>query len=499
MSACARFAQVFRFGWRLELGRWVVPRAMAARGLLAAAFGLFTGSYRSVGAVFVWFAIASIVLLSPSGANAAEHILATDDVRACAFGPEGSVLGATAGGLVVAERAGGVRVLTALDGLPDTRLERLTVSGELVRVDSRAGSAEVALAPLRIIRVVRTPSPGLAAPVFAAAPTILPSGAELRMSLQQGDRRCLATSAGLLVSERGSEPHRVLSPSLVTDNIAALAAGGGRLFVGSFDRGIFVITPDGRVKKFNHVALNPNVNALAWDQRGGVLWVGTARGLMRCTSFEPPGCGRHGDGGAIHALSVLGDGRVVAGGDTGLLFFDALGSSLGGLDTKRGAPFRSVWALAEVDGELFVGTTNGLFWGRVDSFRANAVPGRLRGIRRLARVSGELPDDWVTALVADGERLYVGTYSAGLATFSLTGGQPRSVGRDPTAGYVNPGGVLALGGGKLAVSTMEGLLVGIPGALGRVRTLGRDVTGVVSWDRGHFVATRRGVQWWAGE
>ena len=59
---------------------------------------------------------------------------------------------------------------------------------------------------------------------------------------------------------------------------------------------------------------------------------------------------------------------------------------------------------------------------------------------------------WVTAVLHQKGRLYVGTYNAGTASFRLEADQLRGDGQDPLPGYVNPAGLFALGEGNLAIA-----------------------------------------------
>jgi ligand-binding sensor domain-containing protein len=278
-------------------------------------------------------------------------------------------------------------------------------------------------------------------------------------------------------------------------DVSALATSPDALFVGAFDRGLFRVRETGPAEELVDPALHRHVNALAWDISQQVLWVGTARGLSAC-GFSPRfACRRIGDASPIHALLVLRDGSIAAGGDGGLGFVDRR-HDVSVWRKKEGAPFRSVWSLAETrDGVLLVGTTNGLFWGRAADFAAR----RQHAIKRAALVNGMLPDDWVTAVAIESDRVYVGTYNAGVASFERNNGDLVAHGSDTGLGYVNAAGLLPLGADGLAVATMDGLRVGALGAMRQVATLALDVTAVVAAPAGggYFVATRKGVQWLA--
>jgi len=275
-------------------------------------------------------------------------------------------------------------------------------------------------------------------------------------------------------------------PGLPAVNVAALAASGERLYVGSFDRGLFILERDGRARGFQDPALDEHINALAWSEAEQLLWIGTARGLVRCRMKQPTACRRIGPSKPVHALQLGGAGGLVAGGDAGLSFVQGDDARVFG--KKQGAPFRSVWALAEREGALFVGATNGLFWAPVANFKPNGT------LQRASLVQGNLPDDWVTALLSRDQRLYVGTYNAGVTSFHVQSLQLAVELTDVEPGYVNPAGIVALDEGELAIATMDGLRRGPLTRTRRLGQAGRDVTAIAPADSGYWIGTRQGLE-----
>jgi ligand-binding sensor domain-containing protein len=271
-------------------------------------------------------------------------------------------------------------------------------------------------------------------------------------------------------------------------NIAALAASKTELFVGGFDQGLWIVARDGQARRFEDAALSPHINALAWSEAEQALWLGTARGLTRCKPSG--GCVRLGPGSAVHALLLRRDGSLVAGGDAGLTFVSRAGAESVG--RKQGAPYRSVWALAEhADGTLFVGATNGLFWGEARTLRDGKAK-----LNRAAMVTGALPDDWVTALLVRDGRVHVGTYNSGLVSFHVEAGRLTPDTADASLGYVNPAGVVATLDGELAFATMDGLRSGMPGDTQLSETQARDITAILpAWQGGYWLGTRQGLEW----
>jgi len=290
-------------------------------------------------------------------------------------------------------------------------------------------------------------------------------------------------------------PGAFLALALFTGDVAALATDGERLFVGAFDRGVFEVRADGKTVPFVEAGLNPNVNALLVDRARKRLFVATARGVVRCTLDAPRECRRVGERSSVHALVELGNGVVLAGGDDGILAMGPDGQSAH-YSRKLGAPYRAVWALAEAgDGTVFVGATNGLHFASRAVFDPRAGAPKKPSMSRAGMITGDLPDDWVTALSIDGAVVRVGTYNSGVTSFRFDAGALTRTATDAGLGYVNPAGITPLTGDRFAVATMDGLRIGGAGTWTRVATDANDVTAVLPMPGtdAYWVATRRGV------
>jgi ligand-binding sensor domain-containing protein len=299
--------------------------------------------------------------------------------------------------------------------------------------------------------------------------------------------------------------------ALGSGDVAAVASDGERVWIGSFDHGLFVVEA-GQVRAVEDPALDMRVNALAIEHlrggaggKGGVrVWVGTARGL---SVIEPDGRVRRigaGDGlpsTDVHALAVLRSGGVVAGIARGAVRVGLTGDrvSIEAIGAKQGLPVDAVWAVAEgAAGELWLGTSRGLYlWqGR---------RGKRVRWQRFAVGTGQLADDWVTALAVQGDQVFVGSYAHGVvrlevAPAAVAPAKPAVGGRVATmlggAPHVNFGGI-TLARGQLMVATMEGLeTMPLAGGAWRARpelSLGMDVTGVVVAGDALWIAGRRGL------
>jgi ligand-binding sensor domain-containing protein len=335
-----------------------------------------------------------------------------------------------------------------------------------------------------------------------------------------GSRRCAATPEGVFVDESDHAWRRVSLAGRAgaagpggppSNDVSALAASGGRMAVGTFDHGV-AIYEHGAFAIVAGLAANEAVEAATWQGRGAhaVLLLGTARGLVR---VAPDGTTtrlgtRDGLPSArVRSLLVLADDRVLVGTDEGAAFVDGdriapiAGPRARGNETHKGrgpralaSPMHATWALAASnDGTLWVGTTAGLYYGRGGRYRRASV------------ATGELTDDWVTALAVRGADVFVGTYAGGVThlrmhdgTLSAADASHVSRRSHPSGVSINPDG-LALIGGELLAATMEGLLVrpaGDDDATWQLRAdaaPGRDVTAVRLADGALWVASRRGI------
>ncbi|MCL4225346.1 MAG: hypothetical protein KJZ91_12865 [Myxococcales bacterium] len=287
------------------------------------------------------------------------------------------------------------------------------------------------------------------------------------------------------------------APEVPSNDVAALASDGGRLWVGTFDRGLAV--HDGRGwRAVAHPDLDRRVNALLVEPRPGRasrLWIGTAAGLMVLDGDDVARLGRRDGlpGRGVLALARLRDGRIVAGTSSGaVLVGDGAPVPVGPPGTRIG----NVWAVAEdADGWLWLGTTTGVWRGPATA-EAKAGP-RGAGWQRLAVATGHLDDDWVMAIAARGRAVWVGGYKSGVIRFDLDapGREVTGPGVRLGGGWVNPAG-LRWDGDRLLVATQDGLKHG-DGQRARWTPIGgapgKDVTATADVDGARWIATRRGL------
>jgi ligand-binding sensor domain-containing protein len=257
--------------------------------------------------------------------------------------------------------------------------------------------------------------------------------------------------------------------------VSSLARGAGYLWAGYFDGGLARMK-DGvweRVPTPGPPGASW-VNSLCWD--GEALWVGSEAGLGRWSrgarSVYPVEWLQE----PVQSVRCGGGVLVVAGPRYVAVHRD-------GAWERHDLPYDYLHAARRVGDAVWAGGMGGLL--------------RLRDERwkRFSQMNGALPDSWVTAVLPVGERLWVGTYDAGLISLGADG-RARMVRSDA---WVNPN-ALAETNGQVAVGTMEEGLLLLDRASGDWRRLTRDgglpsndVTAILATGDTLWVGTRGGV------
>lgn len=276
---------------------------------------------------------------------------------------------------------------------------------------------------------------------------------------------------------RPALPSRVTAGELPSSHVSALAVYRGKLIVGSFDGGAFSVDAKGEIAPLSGAPRF--VNALLAEPTQ--LWLAGPTGVFQLKGDEFAEVPLDFAASHVNGLTRGTDGTLwLATGDGLLGLRDGQWRKL---DERQGLPSRIVYAVSEgADGRLWVGTAAGV--ARLDK----------DGIRTFRVDDGSLPHRWVTALLADGDGAYVGTYQGGVTRLDRHGATrlPGS-----KALWINPHG-LTMVGQRLYASSMGGGLVAFArsGDLPAER-LGAlpdsDVTAVEDFEGALWVGTSAGL------
>src|SRR5579863_6407357 len=243
---------------------------------------------------------------------------------------------------------------------------------------------------------------------------------------------------------------RVLEPSgaaLSDRNISALATDpSGQLWVGYFDRGLDILSPDaGRAihVEDEHVFC---VNRIFADAKAGAIDVATANGLVR---FDNAGNEQQlltrTDGliaDHVTDIAAYRDGLALAT-PAGLTFLDSTGAR--SMYAFHGLVNNHVYALGVSGDELMAGTLGGLSLLNKGEVTAN-----------FTTTTSALKHNWITAVVRVGPEWMVGTYGAGVLNLDRAG-RFRSFEIGTGQFDVNPNAMLVTPSWVLAGTLGEGL------------------------------------------
>ena len=298
---------------------------------------------------------------------------------------------------------------------------------------------------------------------------------------------------GLVRIARGGGAARALQPSgeICSNHVTHFTRHAGALVAGSFDRGACYLQGD----RWHALATDsPYVHGLASD--GERLWIAHSNGIARfdrawaplpiaASAGDPPALIEVAARAATAALR-LDDGALLFASASGVLELrrDPQTSALRArhYGRKRGVP-AEITALA-ADGERVY----------VASETAGVVELRAGKLRRRLRDPDALPEAWVTALAANGGTLWAGTCQRGVARVSARGATTL----DRTRGL--PGDrVIALAHSRhgTLIGTLSGLaLASSNGATAQPWTLplpDRRVSGLFAEDDALWIATEFGL------
>lgn len=332
-----------------------------------------------------------------------------DDARACTPLAGGGYAAATGAGLVIVEKDGKTtRTITALDGLPESRVHAVAEQGDGVWVGTEAGAAYVTDG-----RVARTV---LGAPVSSVH---------------------VSASGAVWLGTRGQGVHRLATKGSAPVLVPSTAKGTRVTGIAEKDGVVFVSYADGPVAKVDGGTLNPIPGSPTHGQAIGVagdaVVIGDLTGLHRLDDEGLTSIG------SIDARSIAADGSSLLVGTYGAGVMS--GTLRGALRTERGAP-REVRGVGVRGAVRCAATTEGLF---VDE---------AKGTFAKVDVGSRLPSNDVTVIAADasGKRVAVGTFDHG-AIIVENGVSARVAGIDGSE-TVN---AAAWNGGVLWLATAHGL------------------------------------------
>jgi ligand-binding sensor domain-containing protein len=248
--------------------------------------------------------------------------------------------------------------------------------------------------------------------------------------------------------------------TLASNVISALALDrDGKFWVGNFRRGIDVFSGEGQ--KITHLESEAirEINFLLPEAgTGGGVLAATSHGVVRFDAQFRPTSIQKSDGlpsNSIMHLAVAESTSHPATKSTDtsdLALATARGLSMNqsgrwrAWTTVQGLPSDQIYTVLSFKHSLFVGTLGGL---------AQVESGRV--VRVFKDSNSKLTHNWVTALSAAGERLFIGTYGGGVFELSVSGdlhGFAQEIGTP----VVNPNAMWS-DGELLFVGTLDGAWV----------------------------------------
>jgi ligand-binding sensor domain-containing protein len=255
-----------------------------------------------------------------------------------------------------------------------------------------------------------------------------------------------AAGANAFVAWGQADRNRTLTTNLVS---ALTIDSQARVWAGNFRRGIDVLSAQGT--QFAHLESETNreINSLTTDRVSNNILAASSAGLLRFdASLRNTEQWSTKDGLLSNAVLQVAHWD----GANTLALATSKGLSLGargklhGLTTVQGLPSNSLYTVLVQGGKTYVGTLGGL---------AVIEDGRVS--RVFKDTNSKLTTNWVTALCAVGNRIFVGTYGGGLFELNASG-ELRSFATEVGRVVVNPNAMWS-DGLRLFVGTLDGALV----------------------------------------
>ncbi|HJT27930.1 MAG TPA: hypothetical protein VJ784_11015 [Pyrinomonadaceae bacterium] len=276
--------------------------------------------------------------------------------------------------------------------------------------------------------------------------------------------------------------------TLTTNLISALTIDSdARVWAGNFRRGIDVLSPQGKQLAHLESETNREINSLTNDREG--ILAASSAGLLRFdSSLRNTEQWSTKDG--LLSNAILQVARWDVDGENTLALATSKGLSLGargrlhGLTTVQGLPSNSLYTVLVQGRKTYVGTLGGL---------AVIEDGRVS--RVFKDTNSKLTTNWVTALCAVGNRIFVGTYGGGLFELNASG-ELRSFAPEVGRVVVNPNAMWS-DGWRLFVGTLDGALIFEPSSQQWTRVKGelpsRNVMSITGSDNYVYFGTTGGI------
>jgi ligand-binding sensor domain-containing protein len=247
-----------------------------------------------------------------------------------------------------------------------------------------------------------------------------------------------------------TDRNRMLTSNLVS---ALTIDSQARVWAGNFRRGIDVLSPQGTQLAHLESETSREINSLT--KASNSILAASSGGLLRFdSSLRTTEEWSTEDGLLSNAVLQVAHWNVDGADARNLLLACATskGLSLGargklhGLTTVQGLPSNSLYAVLVQGRKTYVGTLGGL---------AVVEDGRVS--RVFKDTNSKLTNNWVTALAAIGQRIFVGTYGGGLFELNASG-ELRSFAPEVGRVVVNPNAMWS-DGLRLFVGTLDGALI----------------------------------------
>jgi ligand-binding sensor domain-containing protein len=307
-------------------------------------------------------------------------------------------------------------------------------------------------------------------------------------------RLWIGTRDGLVVRHDGLWESREAVAGPPGPRVTALEStpDGQGLWAGTFERGLGLWL-DGDWRRFGTDDGLPSAEINALELHRGVLWVATNAGVAWFGDdvfHEHP---RLADLGGIAVTALFSDGDALWFGSSRGVVRLGGGGEARVLGVRDGLVNAHVYALALARGWTWAGTLGGL-----SGLATDGTPRPLDGPRVVAGPQG-LASNWVNALLARDDTLWVGTYGGGVDRLDDDGWQHVV----PEAGEtleINPGAACWAGERAVFGTLDQGLLVlDEPGVSGHVldRDLGLaspSVTALHTVDGDLWIGSNAGLQ-----